>query len=149
MFAINHAATALLLKKRYRQVRMVWLLLSVQLVELLWVVFNLIGLERTTTDEVVHSLADIHLIQMPFSHSLLATVLLAGGAWAFLRFRLGKPTLAVAVAVGISSHIVLDLATHGADLPLWPGADAARIGSGLYTHVPLLAFGLETVVATQ
>jgi hypothetical protein len=40
MFAINHAATALVIKKKYPQAPMGLLLISVQLTELLWVVFN-------------------------------------------------------------------------------------------------------------
>ena len=38
MFAINHAATALVIKKRFPTVPMIWLLLSVQLVELMWAI---------------------------------------------------------------------------------------------------------------
>ena len=43
MYAINHAATALLFKKRYPDVRLLWLLLAVQFVEALWVVLNYLG----------------------------------------------------------------------------------------------------------
>ena len=69
MFAINHAATALVIKKRYPQVPMGWLLLSVQLTELLWVAFNAIGIEYTTTEPAVSSVLDVHLMHMPYSHS--------------------------------------------------------------------------------
>lgn len=40
MFAINHAATALIVKSRYRDAPLIPLLVSVQVVELLWVAFN-------------------------------------------------------------------------------------------------------------
>jgi len=45
MFAINHAATALIVKKRHPQVPLVWLLISVQFVEIVWVLFNFLGIE--------------------------------------------------------------------------------------------------------
>jgi hypothetical protein len=50
MFAINDAAAALVLKCRYPTVRMAFILLAVQAVELLWVVLNPIGVETTVTD---------------------------------------------------------------------------------------------------
>src|SRR5215470_15429260 len=73
MFAIDHAATALLLKRRYPSVSLTPLLLSVQAMELAWVGLNYLGIERTTTETAVRSVADIHLAYMPFSHSV-ATV---------------------------------------------------------------------------
>lgn len=45
MFAINHAATALVLARRYPRVPMPALLASVQLAELAWVIFNFAGVE--------------------------------------------------------------------------------------------------------
>ncbi len=56
VFAINHAATALLVKRKYPEARMLWLLISVQLMELLWVIFNYFGVEITTTEKTVKSL---------------------------------------------------------------------------------------------
>ncbi len=70
MFAINHAATALVIKKAYGTVPMIWILISVQIMELLWVVMNFIGLERTTTDREVQYVGNIHLSKMPYSHSI-------------------------------------------------------------------------------
>jgi hypothetical protein len=68
MFAIGHAATALLVKRRFPRAPMLWLLLSVQLMEMLWVVFNFLGLERSATESTVKSVSDIHLVFMPYSH---------------------------------------------------------------------------------
>src|SRR5262245_24103823 len=47
MFAIDHAATALLIKRRYPSVAMTPLLLSVQAMELAWVGLNYLGVEKT------------------------------------------------------------------------------------------------------
>ena len=55
MFAINHAATALLINKRFPEEPIIPLLFSVQLMELLWVALNLLGVERTTTEPSVRS----------------------------------------------------------------------------------------------
>jgi hypothetical protein len=142
--AINHAATALLINKRWPGVPIVPVLLSVQLVEFLWVVFNLLGLEVTTTEAQVRALNDIHLDYMPYSHSIAATVLLAFSVWLLVAKLYTKPAWGLALAVAVSSHIVLDLATHVHDIALAPGIDSPKFGSGLYA-VPLLALVVETL----
>ena len=143
MFAINHAATALVLKRRFPTVRMAFILLAVQAVELLWVALNLIGVEATATDATVRSVQNIHLVHMPWSHSIATTFALAVVAWALIRFALGKPKTAIAVAVGIASHLILDLATHSPDIAIAPGLAVTKLGTGFYGSVPFLAFLFE------
>ena len=141
MFAINHAATALLLKRRFPRAPLGWLLVSVQAMELLWVALHFIGVERTHTEPVVRSVGDIHLAHMPFSHSLAGALVLAAGAW--LLVRVGRHrSVALAVAIGVASHFILDLVTHAPDLPLFPGSDT-RLGLGLYAAWPVLGFLVE------
>ena len=65
MFAINHAATALLFKRRFGDVSLVALLLSLQAMEFAWVALNYLGVDRTTTEAVVRSVANVHLSYMP------------------------------------------------------------------------------------
>ena len=55
MFAINHAATALIFKRRFEDVSLVALLLSVQAMEFAWVALNYLGVERTTTEPIVRT----------------------------------------------------------------------------------------------
>ena len=52
---IDHAATALLVKRRYPAVPLALLLISVQAMELTWVGLNYLGVERTTTEAEVRS----------------------------------------------------------------------------------------------
>ena len=144
MNAINHATTALIINKKWPGVPIVFVLISVQLVEILWVVLNLFGIEITTTEPQVRALNDIHLAYMPYSHSIAATVVFALVVWVvFARF-LSKPVWGLALAVAVSSHIVLDLATHVHDIALAPGIESPKFGSGLY-GVPLLAFVVEMI----
>jgi hypothetical protein len=74
MFAVDHAATALLIKRRFPSVPLTPMLVSVQAMELAWVGFNYLGIERTTTAETVRSVVDIHLAYMPYSHSVATAV---------------------------------------------------------------------------
>ena len=143
MFAINHAATALLIKRQFPRQPIVWLLLSVQVMEILWVLLNLLGVERTGTEAVVRSTADIHLAHMPYSHSVATMLGVALLSWLSCRFGLHRPELGLAVAIGIASHLVLDLMTHAPDIALLPGLDSPKLGLGLYSAFPLGAFVLE------
>ena len=145
MFAVDHAATALLLKRRYPSVRMPALLISVQAMELAWVGLNYVGVERTTTEATVRSVADIHLAYMPYSHSVATAVGAAVLAWLTIEYGLGRPRLGHAVGIGIVSHLLLDLVTHAPDIALWPGSSYAPLGLGLYDGAPAAAFVLEQV----
>jgi hypothetical protein len=144
MFAINHAATALVIKTRFPGVSMVWLLLSVQLVEILWVFLNLAGVEHVNTDSTVNSVKDIHLSYMPYSHSIASSAAIGLLAWLVLARLLRRPALGAAIAIGIVSHIALDLLTHTPDISLAPFLGSSKFGLGLY-DIPLLAFLVETV----
>lgn len=144
MNAINHAATALLIKKYWPDTPLVPALVSVQLIEVLWVVLNIVGWERTEYTEPVHSLANIHLVHMPFSHSLAFTLLIAAASWALLRYVFKRPSWAWPLAIGVFSHIVLDLITHARDIEIIPFLGLPELGTGLYL-VPVFALMLELV----
>ena len=145
MFAVDHAATALLIKRRFPSVSLTPLLLSVQAMELAWVGLNYLGIERTTTEASVRSVADIHLAYMPFSHSVATA---AGGAllaWLLVEKGLGRPAIGRAIGIGIFSHLVLDVLTHAQDIVLWPGSTLPALGLGLYDRAPMWGFALEMV----
>jgi membrane-bound metal-dependent hydrolase YbcI (DUF457 family) len=143
MFAVDHAATALLIKRRFPSVPLTPLLLSVQAMELAWVGFNYLGIERTTTDTPVRSVADIHLTYMPFSHSVATAAGAALLAWIVIERGFGRPLLARAIGIGIFSHLVLDVLTHARDIALWPGSRLPALGMGLYDRAPMWGFALE------
>ena len=93
MFAVDHAATALLIKRRFPSVSLTPLLLSVQAMELAWVGLNYLGVERTTTEATVRSVADIHLAYMPYSHSVATAAGAALLAWLVVEKGFGRPLL--------------------------------------------------------
>jgi membrane-bound metal-dependent hydrolase YbcI (DUF457 family) len=142
MFAINHAATALLLERRYPRVALVPLLLSVQAMELAWVLLNYVGVERTTTEPAVRYVGDIHLAYMPFSHSVLTVLAAVLLVW-LLGALAGRPQVGAVLGLGILSHLLLDLLTHNGDIALGPFPDAPHYGTFLYGRMPLMAFLLE------
>jgi hypothetical protein len=143
MFAINHAATALVIKRMYETVPMTWILISVQVMELLWVALNFIGLERTTTDTEVRYVGNIHLLKMPYSHSIVTMSGAAAMSWLVLSQVFGLQDIGAAFGLGIISHLVLDLITHDRDIPLAPFIKGPKFGLGLYARLPVLAFFVE------
>jgi membrane-bound metal-dependent hydrolase YbcI (DUF457 family) len=143
MFAVDHSATALVIKRRFPSVPMTPLLVSVQAMELAWVALNYLGVEQTTTSASVRTVADIHLAYIPYSHSVATAAAAALVTWLTIERGFGRRALGRAVAVGILSHLVLDLATHAPDIALWPGSPFPRLGLGLYSGAPAVAFVVE------
>ena len=143
MFAIDHAATALLIKRGFPEQPIVPLLLSVQLMELLWVALNLLGIEKTTTESSVRSVSDIHLAFIPYSHSVAMSLALAVLAWVVSSVVFHRAKLGFALALGVTSHLLLDILTHARDIAIAPGLENIKLGLGLYSVFPIGGFVLE------
>ena len=137
MYAISHAATALILKRRYPSVGLWPLLIAVQAVELLWVAFTYLGVEHIEV-----SGGDVHLGFLPYSHSVFTGVALAFITGVALIARGRDRSLAIAVGVGIFSHIILDIIQHEPDIYLLPAAWGPRLGLGL-SHFPVANLVVE------
>jgi hypothetical protein len=144
MFAINHAASALLFKKHLKnnELPFIWILIGVQFIELLWVTLNLVGVEKTTTENVVHYVGDIHLAYMPYSHSISSSLIIAFAAGIFTFINKKKMRLTVIITLVFLTHIILDIVTHNHDVP-YTFSDKTHLGLSLYQNYPLIAFMLE------
>lgn len=140
MYAVAHATTALALKRAFPEAPLPALLVSVQAVELLWIVFTFLGIERfTTTHDAVH------LSFLPYSHSIATGVCLALATFALgAVFR--QPRIGLALALGVVSHVVLDLIHHEPDISLLPLASSARFGFDLAGY-PWIDLAVETIYA--
>ena len=139
MYAINHAATALILKKK-EPTSPIWpLLISTQLVEVLWVLFNYLGLEY-------FSIAGgrIHLDYLPYSHSVFSSVLIALLSYVIIRWGYKNKRLALVFAIGVLSHVALDMLFHEKDIQLSPFSDTPAWGLGVIAF-PFLNFILELI----
>ena len=143
MFAINHAATALIIKRVFRNVPLFWILISVQCMEVLWVILNYLGIEKTSTRDEVRYVGDIHLRYMPYSHSVTTMTGVALLAWLVIGVGFQQPSIGLAAGLGILSHLFLDLITHDEDVALCPFPGSPKIGLGLYPRMPVRAFFLE------
>src|SRR4030095_3306449 len=139
MYAINHAATALLLKKKEPSVPIFPLLISTQVVEILWVVFNWLGIEHYSIES-----GKLHLDYLPYSHSVFSSVLISLISYAIIRWGFNRKKLALLFAIGVLSHVVLDFFFHEQDIRLSPFSDRPVWGLGII-RMPILNFLLETL----
>lgn len=146
MQAINHVATALILKKKVPNAPLFGLILGTEAVEYLWVGLNLAGVEHTVIDNGMQSVADIHLAHMPFSHSFATSVAMAAMVGLVILWRRGGTgaSVALAMALAVLSHVALDLLVHAQDIAIAPWIGGGKYGSGLYANVPFMALLLET-----
>lgn len=143
MHAVNHAITALAIKKAARPAPLAPLLVSAQAMELLWVGFHFAGVEWTEVDEGARSVAGVHLAHMPWSHSIVMTGVVAL-VFAIAGYAIWKRWIvALALGAGVLSHIALDLLTHAPDIQIAPFMPDPKYGLGFYGALPAVAWLIE------
>ncbi len=133
---IGHYAPALMLKRARPSIPLWLLFLAVQLVDVGWGLFILGGLEHARIVPGFSQSNDLDLYYMPYTHSVVATVVWATAfalAWAALRPAGVRAKEAVVVWLAVASHFVLDLIVHLPDLPIFHG-DGEKLGFGLWRH---------------
>jgi hypothetical protein len=140
---VGHYAAAFVAKRFEPRLPLWALLLAVQLVDVIWGVFILLGIERATLDFSLPG-SPLVLSYMPYTHSLPATLgwaALAGlGAMAVWSGGRARLLLGMILAAAVASHWLLDLLVHRHDLALW--GDAHKVGLGLWNR-PWLSNVLE------
>ncbi|MEI6640921.1 MAG: hypothetical protein WCL10_02720 [Novosphingobium sp.] len=116
----GHFATALALKAARPSVPTWTVLLGSGLLDVAFGALVIAGVEGGAPDY-----AQSHRLLIPWSHSLLGAVVLAGLYALALRKR--APGAGPVLFAAVLSHWLLDLAVHPADMQLWPG-DARAYG---------------------
>ena len=144
---IGHFAVGLAAKEAAPKVSLGTLVLSVQLLDLMWPILLILGLEHVRLAPGITAFTPLDFYDYPISHSLLTVVCWAGlfGIiyYAVRRYSRGAWIL----AAGVLSHWVLDFISHRPDMPLAPGI-SAYVGLGLSNSVPatiVIEFLLFTV----
>ncbi len=131
---VGHYAASLALKKFEKRASLGVLFLAVQLVDILFFPFVLLGIERINIIENYTQSTHFQLEYMPFTHSLLGSALWAAAAYALFRWVFIKNhAIALVVALAVFSHWVLDLVVHTPDLPLWSDS-SLKLGFGLWNN---------------
>lgn len=143
---VGHYSVSFAAKTMDQRIPLWALFIAVQLLDVLWAPFVLLGIEKVRIVPGITASSPLDLYYMPYTHSLVAAVL-----WSLatlLAYRLWRrvPTAArggLLIALAVFSHWVLDLVVHRPDLPLYD--DTAKVGLGLWNR-PVLAFALEATL---
>ena len=142
MFA-GHYSAAFAAKAAEPRAPLWALLAAAQFVDILWGAFILTGIEQARLDPSLAS-NPLDLIYMPYTHSLVATLVWSAVAFVLATRLLGFARgAALAVAATVASHWFLDWVVHRPDLTL--GFDGAKLGLALWNH-PIAAYALEVVL---
>lgn len=132
---LGHFGVGLAAKKLTPYTSLGTLLLAAQLLDLIWPVLVLRGVESVRVVAGITAVTPLDFVSYPWSHSLAMALVWAlgfAGLYAFIR---RYPRGAVVVGALVVSHWVLDLVSHRPDLPLLPGV-GPRLGLGLWHSVP-------------
>jgi len=131
---LGHFAVALAGKRAAPDTSLGTLIAASQLIDLIWPLLVLMGLERVAVDPGITVVNPLDFTRYPITHSLLAVLVwasfFASVYWLTTRKRAGSLVLWFAVL----SHWVLDYVTHIPDLPLYPGSDK-MVGLGLWNSL--------------
>ncbi len=121
------------------------LFLAVQLVDVFWAVFVLLGIEKVRIAPGITATNPLDLYYMPYTHSLIAAILWSAATALVCRLlpRLNNWPAASLVGAAVFSHWALDFVVHRPDLPLYD--DAFKVGLGLWNY-PVMALALEAAI---
>jgi hypothetical protein len=143
---VGHYGVSFAAKRVSPAIHLWALFIAVQLLDVLWAPFVLLGIERVRIAPGITASNPLDLYYMPYTHSLVAAFIWSVAA--FLLYRLvarqapGREASLV-VALAVFSHWLLDFLVHRPDLPLYD--NTAKVGLGLW-NLPAVAFGLEAAV---
>ncbi len=138
---VGHYSVSFLAKTLDKKIPLWILFIAVQLVDVFWAIFVLLGIEKVRIVPGITATNPLDLYYMPYTHSLLASFVWLGVVAAgYKSLRSTSWKAGIIVGVAVFSHWVLDLLVHRPDLPLYD--DVLKVGFGLWNY-PIVAFLLE------
>lgn len=143
---IGHYGAALAIRSKEESPSIGKLFIAVQWVDVLFVVFVLMGIEKLRIVPGFTAVNAFDLYFVPYTHSVLANVIWAG--LALLVARLARMSWRTGwwLVLAVFSHLLLDLPMHTPDMPL-AGDNTTKLGFGLWNNLPAALF-VELAVFT-
>ncbi len=142
---VGHYAAALALKKFEKRASLGMLFLGVQFVDILFMPFVLLGIERMNIVPNFTQSTHFELEYMPYTHSLVGSLFWASIAYVVFRYVfVKKQSVALVIALAVFSHWIFDLIMHTPDMPLWTD-DSMKLGLGLWNNAAA-TYALEAVL---
>jgi hypothetical protein len=149
---LGHYGVAFALKRAEPKLSLGTLFLAVQLADVLWGVFLLLGWEHARIVPGYTAVTPLEFLNYPISHSLVAAIAWSAAAAALYYSWPTRDTTrhwqaALIVGLAVFSHYPLDILMHVPDLPV-TGNDSPKLGLGLWNNfsatliAEFLVFGL-------
>ncbi len=143
---IGHYGFAFALKWAEPKVSLGTLFLAVQLADLLWGIFLLLGWEHARIVPGYTAVTPFEFYDYPISHSLVGLLIWSAvGAAVYYSWPTRDTTrhwqAAALVGVAVLSHFPLDVLVHAPDLPI-SGNESPKLGLGLWNY-PLASMAAE------
>jgi hypothetical protein len=141
---VGHYGVSFAAQRMNRHVPLWVLFIAVQLLDVFWAPFILVGIENVRIVPGITASNPLDLYYMPYTHSLIAAAAWSAVGYGLYRlWRRPAGSAATLVGLAVFSHWILDFVVHRPDLPLYD--DTAKVGLGLWDR-PALAFGLEAAL---
>ncbi len=117
---VGHYGVSFVAKAHRREIPLWLLFIAVQLIDIFWSIFVLLGIEKVRIVPGYTASSPLDLYYMPYTHSLLGAALwsIAFGAICIFVYRWNRAA-GVIVGVAVFSHWILDLLVHRPDLALY------------------------------
>ena len=129
---IGHYGVSLAAKRFVPRTSLGTLFVAVQLLDVLFAIFVLAGLEKLRIVPGFTQYNPYDLYYMPYSHGLVGALAWSVAAGLLvLAFR--TPRAAMWIAAAVFSHFLLDVPMHTPDMPIL-GNDSTKLGWGLWQH---------------
>jgi hypothetical protein len=131
---LGHLAVGFAGKRAAPSVSLATWFASVQLVDLIWPVLLLAGVEHVRIAPGITAFTPLDFYDYPITHSLIgggAWALLFAGCWMAAR---RVPRTALLLGAGVLSHWLLDVLSHRPDMPVLP--HGPYLGLGLWNSIP-------------
>jgi hypothetical protein len=137
---IGHYGVSFAAKRWAPGLSLGWLFLAVQMLDVLFSIFLLLGIEKMAIVPGRTAYNPYDLYFMPYTHGLVGalvwSVLFGFGAHMLAGRGRNGAVAGIVTGAGVFSHWVLDVPMHTRDMPL-VGNDSPKIGLGLWRYTSL------------
>ena len=138
---IGHYGLGFMIKRKFKEIPLWILFLSVQLMDIVAFILVFFGVEKAAYRNSDNPFFTNNL-DLPYSHSLIGALLLSAILYLILMI-INRKSWALIAALCVLSHWVIDFIVHTPDLSIFFGY--IKTGLGLWTY-PYLSFGLEIIL---